>query len=41
MRSVMLKNLNTQELINHLISKGISVETTAKLSSKYLLHKFN
>ncbi|XP_065666776.1 uncharacterized protein LOC136087569 [Hydra vulgaris] len=34
MCSVMLKNLNTQELINHLISKGISVETTAKLSSE-------
>ncbi|XP_065661295.1 uncharacterized protein LOC136084685 isoform X2 [Hydra vulgaris] len=34
MCSVMLKNLNTQELINHLISKRISVETTAKLSSE-------
>nr|XP_047122558.1 uncharacterized protein LOC124806027 isoform X2 [Hydra vulgaris] len=34
MCSVMLKNLNTHELINHLISKGISVETTAKLSSE-------
>ncbi|XP_047128938.1 uncharacterized protein LOC124809184 isoform X2 [Hydra vulgaris] len=34
MCSVMIKNLNTHELINHLISKRISVETTAKLSSE-------